>query len=194
MKRKVPAFVILGSFLILVSLCLGLYFGIQTYRGNQICRQVISRMEQLLPDRTVGEAGANGDSAMPVLAIAGADYVALLEIPSFGTVLPVADLWDGNDLSSTPARFCGSAYDNTLVIGGTDSDRQFGFCDQIQHGAFVTVTDMTGAEFTYTVARIDRAKHAESHWLTDGDWALTLFCHSMYSMEYIAVRCVGAYQ
>ena len=194
MKGKVPVFVILGSGLILLSLCLGLYFGIRTYLGSQTCLQVVSRIEQLLPDRTVGEAGANGDAAMPVMSIGGEDYVALLEIPSFGMVLPVADLWDSGDLSVSPARFWGSAYDNTLIIGGADSARQFGFCDEIQHGAIVTVTDMTGGEFTYTVARIDRAKHAQIPWLTGGEWDLTLFCHDGYSMEYIAVRCVETFQ
>lgn len=193
MKRKVPVFVILGSCLILASLCCALFFGIRTYLGNKTCRQVVSRMEELLPERIPGESGSNSDVAMPVLSIGGTDYVALLEIPTFGTELPVADLWDGSNLSACPARFCGSSYDNTLVIGGTDSARQFGFCDQIQHETIVTVIDMTGAEFSYSVSRIDRAKHAETQWLTDERWDLTLFCYDVYSMEYIAVRCDGIY-
>lgn len=97
-------------------------------------------------------------------------------------------------LSGQPECFWGSSYDQTLVIGGADDPHQFGFCDKIGHGATVTVTDMTGAQFVYIVQEINRSKHADTQWLTGGEWDLTLFCHDVYSMEYIAVRCSFAYQ
>ena len=79
-----------------------------------------------------------------------------------------------------------------MVIGGADDPRQFGFCDEIDLGVTVTVTDMTGAEFTYTVSRVDRSSSAEASWLTDAQHDLTLFCRDQYSMEYLAVRCRAA--
>ena len=115
----------------------------------------------------------------------------MLEVPAFGLALPVADQWDSKNLHFPPGRFSGSAYDNTLVIGGADSQGQFSFCDKIDNGAVITVTDMTGVRFTYTVFRVDRAKHAESQWLVADDYDLTLFCRDAYSMEYIAVRCIS---
>lgn len=81
------------------------------------------------------------------------------------------------------------AYDNTLIIGGIDSPQQFGFCKEIELGAYVAITDMTGHRFTYTVSKMERSDHAETSWLTDDESALTLFCHDIYAMEYIAVRC-----
>ena len=60
--------------------------------------------------------------------------------------------------------------------------------------SFVIVTDMTGVQFAYTVTGVDRAKHAETQWLTEEGCDLTLFCHDIYAMEYIAVRCVFAYR
>ena len=150
-------------------------------------------MNKLLPDRTPGVSGAYSDSVMPVLEINGADYVALLEIPSQSVVLPVADQWNSMGLSNSPARFSGSAYDKSLVIGGVDHPRQFGFCDEIEHDAVLNITDMTGAQFSYIVSRIDRSKHAQTQWLQNEEYDLTLFCRSAYSMEYIAVRCILAY-
>ena len=61
------------------------------------------------------------------------------------------------------------------------------FCDKIEYGTVVTVTDMTGTQFTYTVSDVHRARHAETQWLMADDCDLTLFCHDGYSMEYIAV-------
>ena len=114
----------------------------------------------------------------------------MLTTPPCLKSLPMADKWDSNNLSQSPARFFGSAYDNTLIIGGIDSPQQFGFCKEIELGAYVTITDMTGHQFTYTVSKVERSDHAETSWLTDHESALTLFCHDIYAMEYIAVRCI----
>ena len=189
-KRKFPLLLVLGICLILASVSLVLAFQIRMHMGVQHSQKILSIMEQLLPERSPGVPGIYLTSGMPVLEIENVDYVAMLEVPSFGIALPVADQWDSNKLFQSPSRFFGSAYDNSLIIGGVDDPRQFGFCDKIEHGAQITVTDMTGAQFTYTVSSVDRAKHADAQWLMDADCDLTLFCHDIYSMEYIAVRCV----
>ena len=193
MNRRKPFLLILGTCLIVFSLCCVIVVQLQQYNGTKNCQEVVVEMNKLLPDRTSGVPGAYSDSAMPVLEINGADYVALLEIPAQGVVLPVADQWNSMGLSNSPARFSGSAYDKSLVIGGVDHPKQFGFCDEIEHGVVITITDMTGAQFSYSVSHIDRAKHAEAQWLQNEEYDLTLFCRSTYSMEYIAVRCVLAY-
>ena len=193
MNRRKPFLLILGTCLIVFSLCCVIVVQLQQYHGAKNCQEVVMEMNKLLPDRTSGVPGAYSDSAMPVLEINGADYVALLEIPSQGVVLPVADQWNSMGLSNSPARFSGSAYDKSLVIGGVDHPRQFGFCDEIEHDAVLNITDMTGAQFSYIVSRIDRSKHAQTQWLQNEEYDLTLFCRSTYSMEYIAVRCILAY-
>ena len=193
-KRNMPPVMILGVCLVLISLCLFLGFQIRQEVGVRQCRRILSDIEAVLPDETAGVPGLQTNPGMPMLEMEGTDYVAILDIPSFGLTLPVADLWDSNRLFRSPARFYGSAYDNTLILGGADDPRQFGFCDKIQPDAQVTVTDMTGARFTYTVSRVERAKHAETAWLMDTGGALTLFCHDSYTMEYIAVRCDFAYE
>ncbi|MBQ2785032.1 MAG: hypothetical protein IJF02_00800 [Oscillospiraceae bacterium] len=193
MKRRKPFLLILGTCLIVFSLCCVIVVQFQQYHGAKNCQEVVMEMNKLLPDRTPGVSGAYSDSVMPVLEINGADYVALLEIPSQSVVLPVADQWNSMGLSNSPARFSGSAYDKSLVIGGVDHPRQFGFCDEIEHDAVLNITDMTGAQFSYIVSRIDRSKHAQTQWLQNEEYDLTLFCRSAYSMEYIAVRCILAY-
>ena len=193
MKRRIPFLLILGTCLIVFSLCCVIVVQLRQYNGAENCQEVAMEMNKLLPDRTPGVPGVYSDSVMPVLEINGADYVALLEIPSQGVVLPVADQWNSMGLSNSPARFSGSAYDKSLVIGGVDHPRQFGFCDEIEHDAVLNITDMTGAQFSYIVSRIDRSKHAQTQWLQNEEYDLTLFCRSAYSMEYIAVRCILAY-
>jgi len=193
MKRRIPFLLILGTCLIVFSLCCVIVVQLRQYDGAKNCQEVAMEMNKLLPDRTPGVPGVYSDSVMPVLEINGADYVALLEIPAQGVVLPVSNQWNSTGLSNSPARFSGSAYDKSLVIGGVDHPRQFGFCDEIEHDAVLNITDMTGAQFSYIVSRIDRSKHAQTQWLQNEEYDLTLFCRSAYSMEYIAVRCILAY-
>lgn len=192
-KRKSSIAFFLGACLILVSLFLVVALQIRVRMGSDECQSIIAKMQELLPDRSAGVPGAYPNSWMPILEIDGVDYVAMIEVPAFDVTLPVADQWNRNKLFDSPARFCGSAYDNTLVIGGVDDSHQFAFCDKIENGAAVTVTDMTGTQFAYTVVRVDRAKNAQNQWLTDADFDLTFFCRDIYSMEYIAVRCDFAY-
>lgn len=190
MKRKISLPLIFGLVFLLTGLCIGGFFGIRMYLGNQKSQAVATRLETLLPERTLGVPGIYSNTAMPVLEIDGTDYVAMLEIPDYGVKLPVSDGWDKKNLYAIPSRFSGSAYDNTLIIGGGNDLQQFSFCNQIDMGDTVLITDMTGAQFSYTVATVDRAKHAEAQWLEEEDFDLTLFCADVYSMEYIAVRCV----
>ena len=185
--RKSSLVMGVGLCLILAGLCLGVFFYARAEQGDRLSRDIAAQLEAILPEEYAGMPGLYPDSGMPVLQVEGADYAALLEVPAFGVTLPVADRWDSSRLSLTPARFCGSVYDGTLVIGG---GRQFDFCGKIDLGAAVTVTDMTGGAYTYTVARVDRADHADTQWLMDEAWDLTLFYHDVYAMEYIAVRCV----
>ena len=193
-KRKFSMPVILGLVLVLCSLCLVLFFQIRTRLGAQTCQQTAETLSAMIPERSAGVPGSYLQPRMPVLQIDSADYVALLEIPSLDITLPVADQWDSNRLSYSPARFFGSAYDGTLVIGGTDGPGQFRFCDKIDQGVTLTVTDMTGGQFTYTVARVDRSKEAETQWLTQSDWDLTLFCRDQQTLDYLAVRCISDYR
>ncbi len=189
-KRLLFLGVILGICLILGSLCLVLITQTRMHKGSRESQAIVSRLMELLPEKTPGTPEGYLNTAMPVLDIDGTDYVAILEIPAFGIRLPVSDDWRDKDLYCAPSRFGGSVYDHSLVIGGGDYSRQFDFCDKIELETLVMVTDLTGAQFPYSVSRVDRAEQAETQWLVSSDFDLTLFCRDSYSMEYIAVRCV----
>lgn len=192
-KRKFPLLIVMGVILIVISFCLLFFLQLHTHTGAEKCKKIVAKIQELLPDKTSGIPEAYPELSMPILEINGKDYIALLDVPSLGITLPVADKWDSKKLFISPARFNGSAYDNSLVIGGTDNSHQFGFCNKIEDGAYITVTDVLGTCFTYTVANVERSKSAENQWLTDEAYDLTLFYRDTYSTDYIAVRCSFVY-
>lgn len=174
-----------GVALILLSAVLMLSPVLQGRQAEHIAQQ----LEQRLPQRITGYEGIYADPDMPVLGLEGTDYVGLLDLPGYGVKLPVAAQWDSGKLTASPCRFWGSAYDGTLVIGGSADKGQFEFCSRVDLGDRIRFTDMTGTEFDYQVAWIDRSSDAQSDWLMKEEYDLTLFTREPYDLHYIAVRC-----
>ena len=177
-KRNLP--LILGIVLILCSLCLLLGHQIWLQAGSQKSARIAGQLEAFLPERTQGTPmGAD----LPALALEGAGYCALLE--AGGQLFPVASAW--SRFSLTPGRFSGGLTAAPLVIGG--NERQFAFCSRLDVGSPIILTDMTGAQYSFSVSRVDRAAKADADWLQQPGWELVLFCRDSTTMEYIAVRC-----
>lgn len=189
MKRRMNVFEFLGVSLIVCSLGLVLFTRICIHSTQKKAADIAGRIEAVLPEATPGFPGDYADSAMPVLQLEGEDYTGLLKIPGYGLTLPVAAEWDSFHSFSCPARFYGSVYDGTMIIGGNDQQGQFDFFHRMNPGDTVRITDMLGTEFSYTVDRIDRSKSADYDILASGGYPLTLFVRGAYAAEYILVRC-----
>lgn len=188
-ERIFRIFQILGVLLVLTGVGSMLFLRYDAQKSAQAARETAAQIESVLPGRRAGIPGEFSDSEMAAMEINGVDYVGLVEVPSLGVKLPIADQWDHRSLRRFPCRYYGSVYSSDLIIGGSNQNGQFDFCEKIQPDATVLVTDMTGAEFRYRVSRIDRSGTADAARLMDGDWALTLFSPDRYDGKYILVRC-----
>jgi len=188
-KRGSKALILLGLLLILGSIGAFATARILTDRAEAQARDTVSRLRRLLPEETPGLMDSYTQMQMPVLQLEGQDLVAIVELPGFGTELPVRNTWEPGTLRRSPCRYWGTCYDGSLVIGGSSQQGQFDCFGQLQPGATVVLTDMTGAVFTYTVSRIDRSGSAAPETLTGGGAHLTLFTRDPYTLDYILVRC-----
>ena len=148
---------------------------------------MVNALEAALPERTAGVIEQRTDSTMPAVEIGGLDFIGLLELPGRGIRLPVAAQWSSSDLGFRPARYAGSVYDGTLIIGGSSEADNFGFADQLDAGEEIAFTDMTGSVFRYTVRKVSHADSAETDTLADPDDALTLFVKK--DGRFLIVRC-----
>lgn len=191
MRRSSKVIFILGCLLVALSLVMLILSQVQIRQAKRTNIEIVQTMETILTDRREGIKDVEQETTdMPVLELKGEDFVALLEIPSFGIKLPVCGDWDKGKAVSYPCRFCGSVYNGTLVIGGYDQPGQFDFFDRISNGSIVTVTDMTGREFSYVVERVERSGSAQEEVLIDDGADLTLFVRDAQLLEYIILRCV----
>lgn len=189
MKGKLNLLQKLGLVLVIASCAVLLGSEAVAARNRSAVQQITSQIKASLPECAQGDPGSYSDTAMPVLQIGGEDFGALLEVPLFGVVLPVGSSWEDGHISQYPCRFWGSAYDNTLIVGGSGRKGQLDFCGKLSLGDKLRITDMTGTQFSYEVVRIDRAKHADMDTLQKNICDLTLFARDSTSLDYIVVRC-----
>ena len=177
----------LGLGLILLSLILLIGSkGLDLYLRKQT-QQLARHLEALLPLAGTGTPDDYSSAELPVLQLDGEDFSGLIRIPSFGVTLPMGHSWSST--GKYPCRFWGSLYDGTLVVGGKDKTGQLDFCDRMDIGEQILITDMTGVQFRYTVSRIDRSRHADADILLKDEWDLTLFVRDAISLDYILIRC-----
>ncbi len=148
------------------------------------------RIEKLLPERSAGIAEERENAAMAAIEIDGIDFVGLLELPDRNIKLPVAASWGNADFSFRPARYTGSVYSGTLIIGGEYSENNFDFVDSLDPGEEIIFTDMLGCVFHYTVEKISHSDNADTETLQSGSSTLTLFVKK--DSAYLIVRCSNA--
>ena len=191
MRKSSRFFLIAGCLLIIGSFGLLAASRIHAEQARRENAAVVEQIAAIIPERSAGVMDTYLHMEMPALQINGQDYIGIVEIPSFGLTLPVYSSWDAEKVSSFPCRFWGTVYDGSLIIGGADQSGQFDCFDRIQDGSTVTVTDMTGGEYVYTVARVDRSKSAQADVLMDDSMDLTLFVRDAYNLNYIIVRCAS---
>lgn len=180
---------ILGCALLLASIVFLIAYTSE-YRSISVnIGQTVGFLENVMPDITVGIKEERSNNEMPSVTYGGQDFVGILSLPEHSVKLPIRSSWDRNAVKKVPCIYTGSVYNGTLIIGGVDAEGQFDFISQIDVGDTVTVTDMKGVRFSYTVSTVRHAKNSKTSTLTDGKYDLTLFVKDRRTGDWLLVRC-----
>ena len=153
-------------------------------------KNYVSTLQSLIPQPQDAVPEERRDNAMPVLSVDGIDFVGLIELPRYESVLPVCADW--GEISQYPCRFSGSIYDGTMQIGATTQKGQYDFYRELSLGDTVYYTDAEGSRYTYTISSLCSEKQADQGALQKKEAALTLFVKNIYSFEYLIVFCNAA--
>lgn len=144
---------------------------------------------QTVPAQTLPDHLAEPGVEMPSVEVDGMFYCALLEIPSVGISLPVCSDWSMDSLRFTPCRYSGSAYAEDMVIAAHNYKGHFSSLADVLPGDPVTLTDMDGNSFHYTVSAKEVLPPTAVGEVTDGAWPLTLFTCTVGGQNRVVVRC-----
>lgn len=180
---------VVGVLLILSSVAVIAFsqFSLQKYANES--KEIVAQINKLLPEKSIGCVEERSSYSMPVLEINGEDFIGLIDISGTERQLPICGLWNDESVKKYPCRYTGSAYDNTLIIGGYDNYEQFSIIKTLAIGQVVKITDVFGSVFAYTVKSIDVSPQATEEKLKNNKYNLSLFVKDMETNNYIIVRC-----
>ena len=179
--------IVIGVCLLAAAIILLFAWQWNIHTSEQKAKEYVNVIRELIPEPQGAVPEERRDNTMSTLSIDGTDFVGILELPRFESVLPVCAEW-GNP-AKCPCRFSGSVYDRTMQIGGTSQKGQYDFYRDISVGDSVFFTDMEGNRFSYTVTDIRYEKNADQSSLQCKDTSLTLFVKNVYAFEYVIIYC-----
>lgn len=147
----------------------------------------VNTLQELIPKPQDSAPEERRDNTMSVLSVDGTDFVGIIELPRYESVLPVCADWEKT--YKYPCRFSGSVYDGTMQIGATTQRGQYDFYRELSVGDTVSYIDVEGNRYTFTITSLCYEKHVDKVTLQQKESALTLFIKNIYSFEYLIVFC-----
>jgi sortase A len=151
----------------------------------------VDTLQTLIPEPLNAVPEERRDNTMAVLSVDGVDFVGILELPRYGSALPVCAEW--GETAKYPCRFSGSIYDGTMQIGATTQKGQYDFYRELSVGDEVYYTDAEGNRYAFKITSLCYEKHVDQATLQQNEAPLKLFIKNIYSFEYLIVFCSASY-
>jgi sortase A len=181
---------LVGGLMLVSALTALLYWQWNINHSQKQASIYVETLHNLMPQPQNAVPEERRDNTMSVLSVDGVDFVGIVELPRYGSVLPVYGNWGRT--SQYPCRFGGSIYDGSLQIGATTQKGQYSFYREISVGDTVIFTDVEGNRYIFQVAAMRYEKHIDQVALQRQEAALTLFVKNIYSFEYLIIFCENA--
>ena len=190
MSRRAKKYFLIGTICILGAASIfanNVYEDYKVGKGTEIIvNKIISKNE----DKKLREKSIkNKKREMPVKEIDGKEYIGYLEIDSLKLKLPVMYSWSYENISTAPARFKGSVYENNMIVLAHNYKSHFGNLHRLKTGNIIRFYDMDNNRFIFRVKNKEEIKGDDVQKLQAGKWDLTLFTCSLDDRFRTVIRC-----
>lgn len=196
----------IGTTLLIAALFLILHNVKEDKQGGERARSVISELKEEIPEYVpVTTMSTTEDDfyeelsennvipEMPLLEIDGNMYVGYIEIPDIEIELPVMSEWSYEGLKISPCRYKGNVYADNMVIAAHNYKSHFGSIKELQIGAEIKFTDVSGKITVYSVTDIEQLSGTAIEQMEFGaadEWDITLFTCTIGGQSRVTVRAV----
>ena len=183
MNKKGLIFIFIGVLCIITALAFFIHNSAETQNAYESSARITYKLRTQLAEKEQSSDNVlptdNPDREMPAVRIDGKRYAGILEIPSLGIELPVAESFSYAALQQTPCIYSGSVYKDNLVIAAHNYDVHFGRIGSLGFDYDVIFTDIESNRYTFKTFDIETLNPDQYTALVEkqskNDWDLTLF-------------------
>ena len=197
MNKLAKIFILIGSFLITLSISLILYNNlteIKAGKNSKVALDIIN--ENLENNNETNENNINQinnqqnqSKEMKTTYINGYDYIGTITIPSLNLELPIMSEYDYDRLKISPCRYYGSIHTNDLIICAHSYKTHFKYLNKLKQKDLIIITDIDGNNYIYEVLEIEILNPEQVSEMINNDFDLTLYTCTSDGQNRITVRC-----
>ena len=190
--NKGKIFVIIGVFLILISLAMTIYNKYEDLNAGKQARNALSQIkEEIVAQNHIVESLITETEVkeMKTVNINGNEFIGTITIPAINLELPVMSEYSYSRLKKAPCRYYGNLFTNDLIICAHAYKTFFGELDRLKPKDLIAFTDVDGNNYFYEVVEIEILKPTDVDKMINNEFDLTLYTCTSDNMNRVTVRC-----
>ena len=189
--NKGKLFIIVGVFLILISLTMTFY---NKYEDFNACKQARAALdafksEVVVQNHIVESLTTEEVKEMKTVNINGDEFIGTITIPVLNLELPVMSEYSYSRLKKAPCRYYGNLFTNDLIICAHAYETFFANLIKLKQNDLIVFTDVDGNNYAYEVLEIEILKPTDVDKMVNNEFDLTLYTCTSDNMNRVTVRC-----
>lgn len=189
--NKGKLFIIVGVFLILISLTMTFYNKYEDLNAGKQAKAALDvfKSEVTVQNHIVESLTTEEVRKMKTVNINGDEFIGTITIPVLNLELPVMSEYSYSRLKKAPCRYYGNLFTNDLIICAHAYETFFANLIKLKQNDLIVFTDVDGNNYAYEVLEIEILKPTDVDKMVNNDFDLTLYTCTSDNMNRVTVRC-----
>ena len=189
--NKGKLFIIVGVFLILISLTMTFYNKYEDLNAGKQARETLDafKSEVVIQNHIVESLTTEEVKEMKTVNINGDEFIGTITIPALNLELPVMSEYSYSGLKKAPCRYYGNLFTNDLIICAHAYETFFANLIKLKQNDLIVFTDVDGNNYAYEVLEIEILKPTDVDKMVNNDFDLTLYTCTSDNINRVTVRC-----
>ena len=189
--NKGKLFIIVGVFLILISLTMTFYNKYEDLNAGKQARAALDvfKNEVVVQNHIVESLTTEEVREMKTVNINGDEFIGTITIPVLNLELPVMSEYSYSRLKKAPCRYYGNLFTNDLIICAHAYETFFANLIKLKQNDLIFFTDVDGNNYAYEVLEIEILKPTDVDKMVNNEFDLTLYTCTSDNMNRVTVRC-----
>ena len=183
--------VIIGVFLILISLTMTIYNKYEDLKAGKDANETLNIIKNEITSQkhVVDTLPTDEVREMKTININGDEFIGTITIPSINLELPVLSKFSNSNLKKAPCRYYGNLFTNDLIICAHAYETFFANLNKLKQNDLIIFTDVDGNVYTYEVLEVEVLKETDVDKMVNNEFDLTLYTCTYDNTGRVTVRC-----